>query len=462
MVLSFLLLVNVIVNVFFAVCGTPTNGVSRSFGVRSVSSLSNELCLRRCKENATYQEKYKFSAEQCMKHCKQEKAFNVQRKQNGLTQLKVRAQRSTSASPNCHGFKEGQYLQALPTTIKKVDFKEYSPQEHHYNVSWVPVKKHIIEERNYTYYSLLYHFNDDDYKAESKCVLVPKNMSYFVLKHTPKGSHRSGPDVLLAAVIPYPFLISSTPIQLYKSDPSREGIPSFHPTLEKANASSFKIGISISSGVIALSILLIMTIIWRRRQWCRSSYQGEALSENSSEQDNASRGNAFTLIPELQTSQELFHCCYYPESEAFRCHVASIVNRFRSDGFNVIMDSMVSYQISSQGPMRWAETQIRMAEKVLVFLSPGLLRIASGNISDVQSQDVQEMRRVWLELDLLRDHYAKTRSASKMVCVAISEVPVNSLNTPLLWAKVIYKFPEDYDKILQRLNERPSILPFSL
>ena len=69
------------------------------------------------------------------------------------------------------------------------------------------------------------------------------------------------------------------------------------------------------------------------------------------------------------------------------------------------------------------------------------------------------MRRVWLELDLLRDHYAKTRSASKMVCVAIPEIPVNS---PLLWAKIIYKFPEDYDKILQRLNERPSILPFSL
>jgi len=211
-----------------------------------------------------------------------------------------------------------------------------------------------------------------------------------------------------------------------------------------------------------LSILLIMTIIWRRSQRCRSSYQGAAVPENSSNQDNANRGNAFTLIPELKTSQELFHCCYYPESEAFRCHVASIANRFRSDGFNVIMDSMVSYQISSQGPMRWAETQIRMAKKVLVFLSPGLLRIASGNISDVQSQDVQEMRRVWLELDLLRDHYAKTRSASKMVCVAISEVPVNSLNTPLLWAKVIYKFPEDYDKILQRLNERPSILPFSL
>ena len=59
MILSLPLLVIVIVNVFFAVCGTPTSGVSRSFGVRSVSSLSNELCLRRCKENATYQEKYK-------------------------------------------------------------------------------------------------------------------------------------------------------------------------------------------------------------------------------------------------------------------------------------------------------------------------------------------------------------------------------------------------------------------
>lgn len=96
----------------------------------------------------------------------------------------------------------------------------------------------------------------------------------------------------------------------------------------------------------------------------------------------------------LSLSTELYHCCYYPESEAFRSNIASIVNRFRSDGFNVIMDSMVSSQISSEGPMRWAETQIRTAKKVLVFLSPGLLRIASGNINDVQSQDVQVRRKL--------------------------------------------------------------------
>ena len=46
---------------------------------------------------------------------------------------------------DCEGFEEGQYLQALPRTIKNVDFKEYSPQEHHYNVSWEPVNKHIME-----------------------------------------------------------------------------------------------------------------------------------------------------------------------------------------------------------------------------------------------------------------------------------------------------------------------------
>ena len=43
------------------------------------------------------------------------------------------------------------------------------------------------------------------------------------------------------------------------------------------------------------------------------------------------------------------------------------------------MDAMMSSEISSQGPARWAENQIRKAKKVLVFLSPSLLRLASSD-----------------------------------------------------------------------------------
>ena len=83
---------------------------------------------------------------------------------------------------------------------------------------------------------------------------------------------------------------------------------------------------------------------------------------------------------------ELYYCCYYPESDAFRDRVASIANLFREKGYDVIMDAMVSSEISSQGPTRWAETQIRRASKVLVFLSPGLLRLAADGCEGLHSQ----------------------------------------------------------------------------
>lgn len=75
---------------------------------------------------------------------------------------------------------------------------------------------------------------------------------------------------------------------------------------------------------------------------------------------------------------ESYYSCYYPESEAFRQQVAAIVNKFRANGYNVIMDAMVSHEISSLGPTKWAEVQIRKAKKVLVFLSPGLLKLSLG------------------------------------------------------------------------------------
>ena len=83
---------------------------------------------------------------------------------------------------------------------------------------------------------------------------------------------------------------------------------------------------------------------------------------------------------------ELYYTCYYPESDAFRNEVASIVNYFRQNGYNVIMDVMVSTEITSQGPTRWGESQIRKAKKVLVFLSPGLINLALDGCDGFQSQ----------------------------------------------------------------------------
>ncbi len=85
-------------------------------------------------------------------------------------------------------------------------------------------------------------------------------------------------------------------------------------------------------------------------------------------------------------SLERYYCCYYPESEAFRERVASIVNYFRENGYNVIMDRMVSEEITSQGPTRWGENQIRRAKKVLIFLSPGLVNLALDGREDSQCQ----------------------------------------------------------------------------
>lgn len=86
-------------------------------------------------------------------------------------------------------------------------------------------------------------------------------------------------------------------------------------------------------------------------------------------------------------SLELYYSCYYPENDAFRDDVASIVNKFRENGYDVIMDAMVSSEINSQGPTRWAENQIRRAKKVLVFLSPSLLKLACvDGCGGIQSQ----------------------------------------------------------------------------
>ena len=89
----------------------------------------------------------------------------------------------------------------------------------------------------------------------------------------------------------------------------------------------------------------------------------------------------------------MYYACYYPEGDDFRKQVASIVNYFRQNGYNVIMDVMVSAEITSQGPTRWAEGQIRRAKKVLVFLSPGLVNLALDGRDNTQCQVI--VKTIW-------------------------------------------------------------------
>ena len=69
----------------------------------------------------------------------------------------------------------------------------------------------------------------------------------------------------------------------------------------------------------------------------------------------------------------------------------------------------------------------------------------------------QDTNRVWIELEVLRDLYTCNRSASKMVCLTLPDMPLTSEPLPL-WAKVSYKWPDDAMEIFKRLNDRPKIL----
>ena len=81
---------------------------------------------------------------------------------------------------------------------------------------------------------------------------------------------------------------------------------------------------------------------------------------------------------------ERFYACYYPESDEFQKLVASVVNFFRMNGYMVVMDVMSCSEMVNLGPERWAEQQIKKASKVLVFLSPRLLRLCGTEEDETQ------------------------------------------------------------------------------
>lgn len=435
--------------------------------LHSSSSPSSKLCLRLCKWNIRHQKKRQtITFDECSKNCEQGKAQRVLEKKGNLAVMRFRRQRSITADENrkCHGLVKHSgvpLLGPVATEILNVDYKAHSSEEYHYNVSWKPLDEASFKEHNWTHYSLLYQFKSQhhDPGPSMKCVLVPKNRTSWILKHKPLGSPKS-PGNLLSAVVSYPYSGNDVSrIPLHEFDPLKPTfIPTFIPVFATAKASKLNFAGPIAGGSsLALLIVILMVIFLRRRGHCSLRYQDPVRQHVIAIPNNIAEGAAAVNHPPNpeRNRNELYYSCYFPENEAFREKVASIVNLFRKKGYNVIMDAMASSEISSQGPTRWAERQIRRANKVLIFLSPGLLKLAVDGCEGMQSQDVN---RVWIELEVLRDIYTRNHSAAKMVCIALPDTPVSSLEHPL-WAKVSYNWPNDFEKLLRRLNDRPCILP---
>lgn len=149
---------------------------------------------------------------------------------------------------------------------------------------------------------------------------------------------------------------------------------------------------------------------------------------------------------------------YYPETSKYTEGIATIVNWFREKaGYDVIMDKMASDEMSSLGPMEWAESQIKKASKVLVFLSPGYVRLCANCGELAQARTPDEIKRVWYEIRLLKTVFCNTHSSAKMVCILMDEI-INVQDLPP-WAEVRYRWPKDRDEILKRLNNKTEIAP---
>ncbi|XP_020605731.1 uncharacterized protein LOC110044516 [Orbicella faveolata] len=283
---------------------------------------------------------------------------------------------------------------------------------------------------NWTSYGLIYH----DYSIEGpNCVKVPKNQTDYLLKQV--GDWKL-PYSFHTAVVVNPYRNGEIELQSFTIG----GHPRTFQIPTVSSKDTVTLISSIVGGLIAALVLLVIlycAVKWRRKTL---SPDRPPMPPHPTHKEN---------------TKERYYSCYYPESEEFRERVASIVNYFRHNGYNVIMDRMVSEEITSQGPARWGENQIRKAKKVLIFLSPGLVNLAMDSQDDSQCQDVN---RVWIELEVLRDIYTKNRSAAQMVCIALPDVPVTFEVLPL-WAEVSYKWPDDALEILKRLNDRPMILP---
>lgn len=386
----------------------------------------SSVCFDRCAKEA------KVIFKECMQSCQKESTLDQAKglRKPSVTQRTLSLTRRTvprmtvlnecKMAPNYPAAKQAEGL--------SVDFET---NRTHIKVSWKAIDPSDTGF-NWTDYAVIYQVGK---KKKASCKVVPKNQTFYMV---PQG-HFSYPDPFYVSVVTHPYNgDSSVQLSLFTPEVTRA---TFSPSISGKDASKLVTTsvVGIMAGLLLL-LLIYLAFRCRKKRQCPDPTLYSIPSPAPFRPDNP---------------KEMYYACYYPEGDDFRKQVASIVNYFRQNGYNVIMDVMVSAEITSQGPTRWAEGQIRRAKKVLVFLSPGLVNLALDGRDNTQCQ---EINRVWFELEVLRDMYTRNRSASKMVCLVLPDTSVSTSDLPL-WARISYKWPHDVQEILKRLNDRPMILP---
>lgn len=373
------------------------------------------------------------SFEECVASCQRNVSLNrdtMYRNRKKRDGSSVRQQRSAENRNECMTSPAQSKNEPHKVEIHSVKFREKD-----IDVVWENVTSSKTDY-NWSAYALIYKIRCDGCSddALAKCKIIPKNQTNYSV---PLAKWEK-PEYLFAAVVTFPYhRKAQVTLHTFSSKAQGQQIPM--PT--EAKKDTAKLVGSIVGGVVAGVVILLLLFALVKKRPCRGSTR--YMPPPAPPRPEEKKGE-----------KEQYYTCYYPESDAFRDRVASIVNYFRQNGYNVIMDVMVSEEITSQGPTRWGESQIRKANKVLIFLSPGLIKLALDGMECLQSQDTN---RVWIELEVLRDLYTCNRSASKMVCLTLPDMPLTSEPLPL-WAKVSYKWPDDAMEIFKRLNDRPKIL----
>lgn len=311
---------------------------------------------------------------------------------------------------------------------------------------------------NWTWYALMYH---DSFKQKNRCILIPKEQNEWIIRN---GDDWEFPHTIYLGVSTYPYF--KLELKPYAPIPKPPIVP---PTTDSRPANKVIVAlVGVTAGIL---LLLLFLLAYRKRfGWfslCSTGFVREPVVENSKinnscvDNDDVNEADVKYIINDLPMKSEgpeFFYACYFPENEKFTRAVAGIVNYFRQNGYPVVMDVMSSNEMVDLGPTRWAEQQIKKAHKILVFLSPGILRLCGAADEDKQSLH-QENERVWYEMSLLRTIYSQTHSAAKMVCITLPQGMVIDTRDIPLWAEMRYRWPKDKRKILNRLNDRPFILP---
>ncbi|XP_044184011.1 uncharacterized protein LOC114956879 isoform X2 [Acropora millepora] len=344
-------------------------------------------------------------------------------------------------------------LKAMMPSDIWVNFEERKPN---ITVRWSRTEPSL--RANWTWYALMYH---DSFKQKNRCILIPKEQNEWIIRN---GDDWEFPHTIYLGVSTYPYF--KLELKPYAPIPKPPIVP---PTTDSRPANKVIVAlVGVTAGIL---LLLLFLFAYRKRfGWfslCSTGFVREPVVENSKinnscvDNDDVNEADVKYIINDLPLKSEgpeFFYACYFPENEKFTRAVAGIVNYFRQNGYPVVMDVMSSNEMVDLGPTRWAEQQIKKAHKILVFLSPGILRLCGAADEDKQSLH-QENERVWYEMSLLRTIYSQTHSAAKMVCITLPQGMVIDTRDIPLWAEMRYRWPKDKRKILNRLNDRPFILP---